>query len=456
MVQQLLSMKLVPQWTAAAGVILVLSQMGIMCAWTSPYLAKLTTPAGETFLLDMDEASWVASLLNVGRFIGAIIGALCVNFWGSKNALIHTLIPMTLSWALIAIAKSAEMLYVARIMGGTGLGMAFSCFPLYIGEIALPTIRGAIVTIAFCGSPFGNVLASAICPYLSMSISAIVFLIPCVADIALFLWLPNSPHHLMKIGDEEGARKAISWYRSGEQVDEEFKEVQRFVSSPDSLKDKLNEFKNPPIRMAFFIATMLFMYMQISGLNSLLFYQEIIIRKSKSELMNPSTSVILVSVSGAVTSILTINLMDRCGRKFLLIVSGLGLTLSMLMLGTHFELMDLGFDPRNFKWLPAASVFLFMVSFVFGLMPVPSAILSELFPANIKCVAACMASIAGALFAFIATKTYQPMVDLIGEAYVFYTYAALVITVVPFVLCFMPETKGKSLQEIQDLLTKKT
>ena len=436
---------------------MLLTQLGSMCGWTSPYLARLTVP-GSTIFLTLDEASWVAALLNVGRFAGAFVGAICVHFWGSKRAVMHTLMPMTLSWILILVADRPLMLYLARLAGGLGLGMAFSCFPLYIGEVALPEIRGAIITLAFCGSPFGNVASSIAGYYLSANMSGIVFLVPCLLDIALFMWLPDSPHHLVKVGKLEEARSAIEWYRNGVKVDEEFEAVQKFItaSGGKSLKEKADEFRAPPVKRALFIVIMLFIFMQICGLNSILFYMEIIFRRGKSTLIDPSLAVILVNVSGAITAVLSVNMMDKCGRKILLMVSGLGITLSMVALGTHFLLMDLGYNPEDFQWLPVASTFLFMISFVFGLMPVPSAVLSEIFPSSIKSIGAFLASFTGAVFAFGATKSYQPMIDAIGEAYVFYLHAVCTATVVPLVLFFMPETKGKTLHEIQELLVKKS
>ncbi|KAL7305042.1 hypothetical protein TKK_0002825 [Trichogramma kaykai] len=457
--QGIFSRQFFPQWIAAAGVILVMAQLGAMCGWTSPYLAKLSRPDAEPHL-DPGEASWVASLINVGRFLGAFLGSGCTHLWGSKHALLHTLVPMALGWALILCAKDALMLYLARVSLGLGMGMAFCCFPLYIGEIAVPRIRGAIVTVAFCGSPFGNVLASVIGAYTSMIVSSCVFLVPCLMAIALFWWLPDSPHHLVKRGDLEGARQAIDWYRNGVGVDEELKAVQAFVQSGDgaasAFKNFLGQLSQPYIRKAICMSMMLFMYMQLSGLNSVLFYMENILREGQVTIIEPALTVILVSVVGAITALASINLMDKCGRRVLIMTSGCIITVSMLILGASFVLLDHDYDPAYIQSFVVFSLFLFMIGFVAGLMPVPSAVLSELFPDNVKCAAACLACLTGALFAFGASKAYQPLVSLIGEGYVFFIHALLMSTVVPFVLLYMPETKGKSLQEIQDILSKKS
>ena len=145
-----------------------------------------------------------------------------------------------------------------------------------------------------------------------------------------------------------------------------------------------------------------------------------------------------------------------CYRRLLLIASSLGVAVSLAGLGSHFLLIDLGIDVvSDFQWLPMVSVFLFEIAFFAGLMCVPSAVLSELFPTNVKCIAACFASLAGAIFAFLSTKSYQPLVGLIGESNVFFAYAFITVLIIPYALICMPETKGKTLQQIQDDLIKR-
>ena len=137
-------------------------------------------------------------------------------------------------------------------------------------------------------------------------------------------------------------------------------------------------------------------------------------------------------------------------RKLLLITSSIGVAVSLTCLGIHFYLVEKNFDITNLQWLPILSMFLFDIFFFFGFFNVPSAVLSELFPTNIKCTAACLASLAGAIFAFVSTKSYQPLIDLIGQSNVFFLHAIITILIVPYIILCMPETKGKSLQEIQD------
>lgn len=192
---------------------------------------------------------------------------------------------------------------------------------------------------------------------------------------------------------------------------------------------------------------MLYFYIQISGQNSIVFYMELIFSRGKSHVIKPALAVILVNIVSVLTLLLSVNLMDICGRRELLLISGLFVSLSNFALGTHFLLLDL-----DMQWLPVVSIFVFCSSFSLGLTPVPSAILSEMFPASIKGVAACLANIVGGISSFIVAKTFQGLCDVVGEAYVFYGYGTIVFTIVPFVFFVVPETKGKSLLQIQEEL----
>lgn len=137
-------------------------------------------------------------------------------------------------------------------------------------------------------------------------------------------------------------------------------------------------------------------------------------------------------------------------RRLLLIISGVGTAVALAGIGVHFMLINEDSDKSDTQWLLVTSLVLFQIFAFLGVMCVPNVLLGELFPANVKYLAACSASVIGAMFAFLDLKTYQPLVDLMGQSNVFFLHAFLTILVVPYALIFLPETKGKTLQQIQD------
>lgn len=419
--------------------------------WLSPTLARLLSP-DSPLPLSSSQASWVASFSNVSRFFGAIVGAVLANWIGCKRTIFATLLPIALGWFCVIEATSVEWLYACRLFLGAGLGMMFSSFPTYVGEVSLPEIRGAIISSASVGSAFGTVVSSVCGPYLSLPAGSAIYFGLAVLLMFLFFWMPESPHHLMKVGDRKGAEKSIRWYRNGHEVEKELEAVEAFVkgSTDQSFLEKLMEFKTPPVRKATFQIIALFSFMQICGLNSIIFYMEIILRNAKFTLFDPASVVIYVNSAGILAAIVSLSLIDRCGRKFLIIISSLGVCISMGGLSSHFFFIDMGKDVSDLQWLPMAAMFLFVIAYFLGLMCVPSTILSETFPANIKCIAACIGSMTAALTSFISTKTYQPLVDTIGETYVFLMYSVCAAIVIPYTVFFMRETKGKTLMQIQE------
>ena len=289
-----------------------------------------------------------------------------------------------------------------------------------------------------------------------MEISAVIYAVPCIAVGLLFLWLPDSPHWLAKTGDYDRAKQSIAWYQPMNDADEELNIVKNFVTSVncEGFFDRLGKFKSPPLRKAILLIIVLFTFMQITGLNSIIYYMETIIENSRFSLVHPSTVVICVHVSGIFATVMSMCLIDRCGRRFLLILSCTGVALAMVGLGSNSYLISINANLTNLQWLPVISIFLFIISYFIGLMSVPSTVLSEIFPSDVKCLAACVSGLIGAIWSFTATKSFQPLIDTIGETYVFWMHGFFALILIPYICVFMPETKGKSLQEIQDKFIK--
>lgn len=444
------------QWAGCLATTLLTFIIGLTLGWTSPYLARLT--AKESPLsITTDEASWVASINNLGRILGAVLGAASVRYFGSKRTLFLNGFPMLFSWSSLILADSVIWLYTARLASGFGLGAAFSSLPMYLGEVASPEIRGALISVAMTGYELGTFVGTAMGAYLSISLFAWISLLPTIITMLLFLWIPESPHYLIHEGKMEEAQSSILRYNPRVDVKVEFESVQNFVSSSSSLKfiDCLREFNIPQNWKCGTIVVALFMFMQASGLNSLVFYLEIILITGKFTAIAPATVVIILNLIAIIAGLSTIFIADRYGRRILWNAGSAGTCVSLIMLGVHFTLLEGGFNPDTLQWLLMVALIFWQVSTFMGPNLIPSIILSELFAPNVKSLAACLASISASVFAFMSSKSYQPMVDALGEAYVFWIHAALMAAAVVFGLSLLPETKGKSLQEIQDSLMKK-
>ncbi|XP_012064427.1 PREDICTED: facilitated trehalose transporter Tret1-like [Atta cephalotes] len=442
-----------PQWIAGIGVNFLQLQVGLISLWSSPYIAYLTSP-GSHIPITIDEASWVVSLLNLGRLIGAISGSIAVNYLGAKTTVFLTSLPITLCWLFIIVANRVEWLYVARLLAGISLGQTYSCFSLYLGEIADPSIRGALIALAVNGLSIGNLMMSIMGAYLRMDVSAAVCFVLCVILIIIFICLPESPHHFVKIKQESKARTSILWYHRDCDVESELQTLKLFLEKNRNLPfaEVIKEYKIPYIWKAQILVSLLFMYLHLCGQTNVLFYMETILRHTKVTVIKPSIIVIIVTAAGIAGSMLSMVLVDKFGRRILTIVSTLAVTISLICLGIQYQLLDAGYNSVSLQALPICSMLFFQIAMYIGLVSIPNTVLSEIFPPHIKCVAGCFVSIICAISSFICTSTYQPLINLITEKYLFYVYALLLVTAVPYTYFCMPETKGKSLQEIQEEL----
>ncbi|KAI4484679.1 hypothetical protein M0804_007245 [Polistes exclamans] len=445
-----------PQWIAGIGVGLQLMQIGLVAGWSSPYVAQLLSNES-IILITTQEASMIVSFLNVGRIIGGILGAVFVTYLGSRKTILFCSVPISLCWIFIIVADNVIWLYLARFFGGFYLGMCYTCFSLYLGEIADSNIRGALVLVGMTGMSCGFLLISTMGTYLSLILSSAINLIFSTILMLLFIWLPDTPHHLMQRKYFDKVKNSILWYHRNCNADVEYSNLKQFIESSysESTWQTLQKFKIPQMRKALIITNVLFFYTQSCGINSLVFYMEIILKSAKVTVIKPSLIVIIIAIFGIFGCLLSIRLIDYYGRKFLLCVSSLIIAISLTALGVHFELLESNIDPSKIQWIPIAAFSLFQIAVFAGLLPVPSAIVGEIFPPDIKCVAASICSINAAIFAFISSSTYQVFVDLITEKFTYWMYAIIVITVIPITMIFLPETKGKTLQEIQDELMSK-
>ncbi|XP_011863264.1 PREDICTED: facilitated trehalose transporter Tret1-like [Vollenhovia emeryi] len=445
-------LRLWPQWFATLIVTLLSISIGLAIGWTSPYLAQLT---GEDppFRVTDEEGSWIASLLPLGRLLGAIIGSVTLEYIGSKTSVLFTGLPMIFSWICIIFATSPVWLYVARIFSGISMGMIFSCYPLYIGEISTPSIRGALVCMIINGLPIGALFGNIIGANMSMMYFGIISLILTLCYMAIFPFLPQSPYYHVRRNDTKRAEQAIRWYYRKVDVKSEMESVEHFVKSTCtmSMRERLEQIKEPKNRRSFIMIILLFMFMQLSGLNTIIFYMEIIARKAMVTSITPSNLVIIVSATCIIVGWASVFAIDRCGRRILLAISSFGVMISMALLGLHFVLLDYDFDPSNLEWEVILALLLFPLM-CFGLTPVPSTMLSEIFPSDLKSMAGFIGGVTAAVFAFVASRTYQPLVDLISEKYVFWFYAVIIMISLVYSLTVVPETKGKTLQEIQDMM----
>ncbi|XP_046812934.1 solute carrier family 2, facilitated glucose transporter member 8-like isoform X1 [Vespa crabro] len=333
------------------------------------------------------------------------------------------------------------------------MGMFFTCFPIFIGEISTARIRGALIGLVINGLPIGTLIGNIMGPQMSSKWFGVISLLLTSIFLLTFPCLPKSPYYLIRCNSMENAVKSIHFYHRKSNVIEEMNEIEIFINDTNAktFRERLKLMAEPKNRRAFVIIVTLFFFMQFSGLNSIIFYMEIIIRQAKVTFISPSTVVIIVNSIGIIYSWLAIYAIDHCGRKLLLIISSVSVFISMMILGIHFLLLTYDYDSEILQPIPVVSMIMFMM-ICFGLISVPNTLLSELFPITLKSIAGFIGSFTSGLFAFISSKTFQPLIDLVMIQNVFFIYGSSMLLCIIYSIFCIPETMGKTFKEIQVLL----
>lgn len=169
--------------------------------------------------------------------------------------------------------------------------------------------------------------------------------------------------------------------------------------------------------------------------------------------MDPALATIIIGVMQVLATVVSVMVVDRLGRRILLLASALMMALCTIALGIYFHLKDQDeANVTNLGWLPIAAMCIFIVMFSFGFGPVPWLMMGELFAQDIKGFAAALAGTTNWLLAFLITKTFTSLRVSLGSGGTFWLFSGLTILGAVFVFMFLPETKGKSLAEIQEIL----
>ncbi|XP_018058225.1 PREDICTED: facilitated trehalose transporter Tret1-like [Atta colombica] len=431
-------------------------QAGITLGWTSPILPYLTS--AESFLpeLSEDQISWITSLLALGAIMGAVPTGKIADRIGRKWAIFLTAVPFTIGWLTLLTIRNINSIYVARFIGGIGAGATCVLVPVYTSEIAQPSIRGALgalFPLFFSLGIMFSYVAGAYCSYVIFNFACCAILMPFVLGVP---FLPESPMWLVQKNRKIQAIKVLTILRGPHyDVTEEIAVLQHDVNRMENLSGGLKDLVGTKAgRRAAITCVGLMFFQQLCGIDAVLFYTVNIFQAANSTI-DPFLATIIIGFTEVVMTIFVAIVIDRFGRKPLLIISGTMMTICLSVLGYYFKLKDGGNDMSTFGWLPLTSLALFNIVFSIGFGSVPFTIISEIFPPETKGVASSLSIVVHWSLVFAVTKLFPTMECRMGQAVTFWTFSCFTAASAIFSYFVVPETKGKTLQEIQSKLKRR-
>ena len=417
----------------------------------------------------------------LGALFGGPLGGVLMRY-GRKRTLLAIALPFSLCWLLTVFASCVAMMYVTAFGCGFCSAVVLLVSHVYISEIASPEIRGGLCAVAKMTSQIGLLVSFSLGAYLDWRRLAMV---ATAAPVALFIaafYVPETPSWLSLGGRDDQAGASLQWLR-GEQTDvrAEWNTIQANVRRQQVGPRTLRGTEAPLWRQKRLVRPVLttcglMLFQRMSGAHAFSFYAVPIFRAAFSG-MNPHGAAVVVAFVQLLASITSGLLVDTVGRLPLLITSNVLMTLALAAFGTFIyvqggtldalgnatgaaattaadqlltmagrQVMD---DSHNSDWIPLVCVLIFTVAFSIGVGPIAWLLISELYPLEFRGVGGAITTSFSYACAFVSVKTFVDFESSFGLHGAFWIYAVVSLFGLAFVLVFVPETRGRGLDEME-------
>lgn len=387
-----------------------------------------------------------------GTVLGAIFGGFPTNKYGRKNTLIVIGILFAISAIGSAFANDPWVFAFARFIGGIGVGASTIAAPAYISEIAPAKDRGRLVALYQFNIVFG-ILIAFLSNYLLSDIGEEAWrwmvgveAIPAILYVLFAFGVPKSPRWLLSKLREDEARKVLKLINPDTDVEEQIKEFQANGESNDKSETIFIKKYRFPLKLAFLIA----FFNQFSGINAFLYYAPRIFEEAGLGESTALLSSVGIGVTNLVFTLLGVFLIDKLGRKTLMYFGSIGYIVSLNLVAAAFFLGWTGMAVPIF-------LFIFIAAHAIGQGAVIWVFISEIFPNHLRASGQAFGSSTHWVLAAIIPSSIPFLFNhpMIGAGVVFLVFAGMMVLQLLFVAFMMPETKGKTLEELEDVMLKK-
>ncbi|CAG0890564.1 unnamed protein product [Cyprideis torosa] len=443
---------------------------GIGKGYSSPALASLQD-SEDTVQINSQQASWIAGLSLLGALFGDIVGGLALSL-GRQRVLSATALPFSAAWLLTIFADHVAMIYTTSFVGGFCSAIITLASQIYISEIASPSIRGALCSLIRIFSNVGLLFSFVLGAYLSWRYLAVVAACVPVLLFVFSLFIPESPAFLKFQGKDKEAEAASRILNGGASSEEDWKLISicepplKFLPSSKPCAAPQPAWKAPGrLRCSSFfqyrllrplaITCGLMFFQRFSGAFVLNYYAVTIFKNTFFKL-NPHHVAIIQASVHLVASCLFGLLVDRVGRVPLLIVGHTLISIALSALGAyiyveHHPLKE-GSPTGTLDWIPLVCVLLFTLAYSLGIGPIALLLVGELYPVECRGIGGAIATAFGHACGFIVVKTFVDFENVFQLSGTFWMYAVVSLSGAFFVFFLVPETVGKSLEAIQEVI----
>ncbi len=411
-----------------------------------PYIASY-------FQLNEYALGWAVSSILIGCALGAMGAGTFADKFGRRYMLIICAILFAFSGIGAGLSHGFSTFVLFRLIGGLGVGAAAMVSPMYIAETAPTAWRGRLVALYQLAIVSGILLAyfsnyifdsfgenNWRWMFVSQTVPSILFLI-------LLMFVPETPRWLVKKGRKEEATAILIKTTGTSYAKRELSQIEQSFSQ-ESKTSSLKELFSKTYKPVLYIGVLIAVFQQVTGINSILYYAPVIFKETGLDTASSLLQTIGIGMVNLISTFIAIGLVDKLGRKKFLLTGSLIMFISLIVIGLCFYF-------RYFEnYIVLAFMLLYVGSFGCTLGAVTWVYLSEIFPNRIRGIAMSVATLALWLADFIVTYTFPVMTQQLGTAYTMFCYAVFCVIAFVYILLKVPETKGKSLEEIELLFIK--
>ncbi|TWO33439.1 sugar porter family MFS transporter [Seonamhaeicola sediminis] len=411
---------------------------------------------------------WAMSSALIGCILGAVISGVVADKFGRKLPLIFSAALFTISAFGTGYVDSFTPFIIYRLIGGLGIGMASTLSPMYIAEIAPAKYRGQFVAInqltlviGILAAQVANFFIAEAIPDSSTPEMILASwngqtgwrwmfwaeLIPAILFFVLMFIVPKSPRFLVKINESETAKNVLAKIGGEAYAQEELNSIKLTLEESGQAKVNIADLKSAKIKPILVIGIVLAIFQQWCGINIIFNYAEEIFTAAGYSVGDMLFNIVITGSVNLIFTLIAMRTVDSWGRRKLMLLGSIGLGVVYLILGGAYFFQFTG-------WPVLLLVITAIAIYAMSLAPITWVVLSEIFPNKIRGVAMSIATFSLWVASFILTFTFPILNDALGASGTFWVYSAICVAGFLFIRSKLPETKGKSLEEIEMEFTK--
>ncbi|HOW40170.1 MAG TPA: sugar porter family MFS transporter [Bacteroidales bacterium] len=453
---------------------LVASLGGFLFGYDTAVISGTVDHVKTQFRLDDMMTGWYVGCALAGSIGGVLFAGSLSDKYGRKLVLFLSAFLFSISGLGCMIAADEVQLVIARILGGVGIGVASVISPLYIAEISIPSFRGRLVsmyqlaiTVGFLGAYLANfgllnysetLLAQGATEGLYNKIFATeawrgmlgMEAVPAILFLAVLFFIPESPRWLIVKGQEVKASVILGKIYGKDRAATEISNVKNLVSQETESNWKM--LLQPGFRLALFIGVALAMLGQLMGVNAVLYYGPTIFKESGLSSGDSLFYQVIVGLVNMLTTVLALIIIDKVGRKQLVYWGVSGMIVALILIGFYF-LMGASMNISQ-TWLLIFFLF-YIFACAISICAVIFVLLSEMYPVKVRGAAMSIAGLSLWIGTYLIGQLTPVMLTTLTPAGTFFFFAVMCVPYILIVWKLLPETTGKSLEEIEEMWMKK-